>query len=68
MFEDTFKMDKSAFSVCTFEEAEAQDKAYWLSRTPQERLAALEYIRQMNYGYDPLTTRIQRVLTVVGPE
>jgi hypothetical protein len=68
MKEDTFKMDKTAFSVCTFDEAEEQDKAYWKSKTPQERIAALEFIRQMNYGYDPVTARIQRVLTVVEPE
>ncbi len=67
MIIDTFKMDKSAFSVCSFEEAEEQDKAYWLSKTPLERLAALEYMRQMVYGYDPDTARIQRILTVVEP-
>jgi hypothetical protein len=67
MIDDTFKMDKTAFSVCTFEEAEKQDKAYWLSKTPLERLAALEYMRQMLYGYDPDTERIQRILTVVEP-
>ncbi|OGU12488.1 MAG: hypothetical protein A2X61_02585 [Ignavibacteria bacterium GWB2_35_12] len=67
MFDDNFKMDKTAFSICTFEEAAEQDKAYWLSKTPQVRLAALEYMRQMLYGYDPDTARIQRILTVVEP-
>jgi hypothetical protein len=38
------------------------DLEYWLSRPPGERLAALEQLRQLTYGYDPATTRIQRVL------
>lgn len=62
---DTFKMDKATFSVLSsFEEADAADKTYWHSETPQERLAALELMRQINYGYDPITKRLQRVLEV----
>lgn len=41
------------------------EKTYWHSRTPQERLQALELMRQRAYGYDPATMRIQRVLEVV---
>jgi len=41
------------------------EKAYWHSRTPQERLQALELMRQRVYGYDPATMGIQRVLEVV---
>ena len=62
---DAFKMDKEKFSVlCSFEEADAADKAYWHSKTPQERMEALELMRQINYGYDPTTERLQRVLEV----
>ncbi len=62
---DAFKMDKEKFSVLSsFEEADAADKAYWHSKTPQERLEALELMRQINYGYDPTTERLQRVLEV----
>ena len=62
---DAFKMDKKKFSVlCSFEEAEAVDKTYWHSKTPQERMEALELMRQINYGYDPTTERLQRVLEV----
>lgn len=62
---DTFKMDKATVSVLSsFEEADAADKTYWHSKTPQERLAALELMRQINYGYDPITKRLQRVLEV----
>ena len=63
---DTFKMDKEEFSVLSsFEEADAADKAYWHSKTPQERLEALELMRQINYGYNPTTERLQRVLEIV---
>ena len=47
------------------EEAETIGPAYWHSRTPQERVWALELMRQKAYGYDPATTRLQRVLEVV---
>lgn len=57
-------MDKTAFSVTTLFE-KSNDKKYWLSKTPQERLQALEMMRQINYGYDPATTRLQRVLEIV---
>lgn len=63
---DAFKMAKEKFSVLSsFEEAEAADKAYWHSKTPQERLEALELMRQINYGYNPTTERLQRVLEIV---
>lgn len=62
---DAFKMDKATFSVLSsFEEADEADKTYWHSKTPQERLEALELMRQINYGYNPTTERLQRVLEV----
>jgi hypothetical protein len=62
---DAFRVDKETFSVLSsFEEADAADKAYWHSKTPQERLEALELMRQINYGYNPVTDRLQRVLEV----
>ena len=62
---DTFRVDKEAFSVLSsFEEAAETDKAYWHSKTPQERMAALELMRQITYGYDPTTERLQRVLEI----
>ena len=62
---DTFRVDKEVLSVLSsFEEAAEDDKAYWHSKSPQERLEALELMRQINYGYDPTTERLQRVLEV----
>ena len=66
MATERFKLDKSAFSVTTFKQAEADDRAYWWSVSPQQRLAALEQMRQINYGYDPATDRIQRTLEVIA--
>jgi hypothetical protein len=40
------------------------EKQYWLSKTPAERLIALEQMRRIVYGYDPSTTRHQRVLEI----
>ena len=55
-------LDRSAFAVfSSFAEADAADKAYWLSRTPHERLRQMETLRRMNYG-SRATERLQRVL------
>ncbi len=61
------RLDKTAFSVISLDD-EGGDKAYWLSRTPEERLEAAELMRQMNYGYDPATARLQRVFEIVKLE
>jgi hypothetical protein len=57
------KVDRSAFSVGHLYE-ESDEKQHWAQKTPYERLAALEQMRQILYGYDPTSTRLQRVLTV----
>ncbi len=63
MSEDDFpKLDRKHFSVA--ELAQAEDEHYWWSKTPAERLAALELMRQSMYGYDPARTRLQRVFAV----
>ncbi|MBI3118646.1 MAG: hypothetical protein HYZ00_08165 [Candidatus Hydrogenedentes bacterium] len=49
---DLFEFDKTAFSVCDLHDL-GNELEFWLSRTPEERLAAVEYLRQMTYGYDP---------------
>ena len=57
-------MDKSTLSVISLSE-ESDEKEYWHAKTPRERLEAVELMRQINYGYNPTTTRLQRVLEVV---
>ncbi len=38
------------------------DLAYWLSKTPEERVATVDYLRRQYYGN---ATRLQRVARVV---
>lgn len=60
------QVNKNALSVRhSFDETE--DKTYWLSRTPDERLQHVEFLRRINYG-EKATARIQKVLEVdTGP-
>jgi hypothetical protein len=60
----SLKMDKNIFSVVT-DFSEANDMEYWFSLSPLERLEAIELMRQIIYGYDPSSDRLQRVFTVV---
>ena len=59
------RVDRTAFSVTTLTEAEAADLAWWRSRTPDERLEALELSRQIAYGYDPAARGLSRFFEVV---
>ncbi|HEY5041402.1 MAG TPA: hypothetical protein VIK53_05310 [Verrucomicrobiae bacterium] len=43
------------------QEAEAADRAWWHSLTPQERLAHLEIARQYAYGSEMFDRRLSRV-------
>ncbi len=60
---DSLKLDKTAFTVTRLSDP-SDEKAYWLSRSPYERLQAVEILRQLNYGYRQSTARLQRVLEV----
>ena len=61
--EDFPGVQRTAFSVGSVLD-KSDEKSYWLSKTPAERLQAVELIRQIIYGYDPSTTRLQRVFEV----
>ena len=66
---EAIRLDKTAFSVVSsFEEADAIDKEYWRTQSPEARLEDLELMRQVMYGYDPISDRIERVLEVVKRE
>lgn len=53
-------------------ETHGSDPRYWRSRTPQERMWAMELMRQRAYGYDEHSVpRLQRVIefaTLKHPE
>jgi hypothetical protein len=57
-------IDRTAFSVVTFSEKQEDEKTYWLSKTPHDRLEAVEITRRILYGYDSATARLQRVFEV----
>lgn len=42
----------------------ADDVQYWLTRSPAERLAHLEYLRLINYGQAAVSGRLKRVLEI----
>jgi hypothetical protein len=58
-----FRVDKTAFSVASLFD-ESDEKDYWLSKSPYERLQAVELMRQVIYGYKPATIRFQRLFEV----
>ena len=60
MVDDRIQRDK--FEV--FSLSEADDSSYWLSRSPIERLEAIEFLRKAMFGSDRVSQGIQRVLTV----
>ena len=61
------RLDRSAFQIGSLND-DREEIEYWRAKTPEERMAALELMRQIIYGYDPATTRLQRVFEVVELE
>ena len=57
------KIDTMAFSVSKGFSI-SEEIEYWQSKTPEERLNAVEHMRQINYG-DSYTRHIQRFFEVV---
>jgi hypothetical protein len=56
-------VDRKAFSVTSLGD-DSFDMRFWLECTPAQRLEAVEQIRQIIYGYNPSTTRLQRILEI----
>ncbi len=71
MSEPTQRPDESPFptldrtALMLTSHADNSDDAYWQSRTPQERIEAVEMLRRLNYGLDATSSRLQRLLEVV---
>jgi len=61
---ETARIDRSALEIASIDECE-NERRYWRAKSPKERMQALELMRQIIYGYDPATTRLQRVFEVV---
>ena len=62
---DPTRVDRTALSITTHEEARREDLAYWHSRTPVERLQHLELLRELNYGSEVVNQGLQRVFAVL---
>ena len=63
---EEMRIDKTKFEILqSFEEARIADRKFWLSRTIEERFEAIEIMRQINYDYDPVNDRIQRVFQII---
>ncbi|HUT53663.1 MAG TPA: hypothetical protein VM658_09745 [bacterium] len=56
------RIDRTAFDVVSLREADDSD--YWLDRTPEERLNAMEFMRRVMYGRDRVSERLQRILEI----
>jgi hypothetical protein len=61
---DKYKLDRGVLETGHLT-SKPNGRQYWLSKTPDERFEALEILRQIAYGYDPATERLQRVFEVV---
>lgn len=48
----SYRLDKTAFKQTKLED-QGNNRAYWMSRTPAERLAAAWYLTCRAYGIDP---------------
>lgn len=57
-----FKLDRTVMTVTTLDKQGDDDLPYWLSRSREERLAAVEFLRRQQHG---TSIRIQRVLEVL---
>lgn len=57
------KMDRSTVSVVALSHT-GDERAYWGSKTPVERIQHMEILREINYG-DAASRRLQRIFEVV---
>lgn len=55
------RLDRNAITVTALNDIE-EEKKFWLSKTPLERLEAIELNRRLVYGKDRTASRLQRVL------
>ena len=60
---ESYRLDRTAFSVGDVD-SPSDEPAFWATKTPAERMAALEFMRVIAYGYDPATARLQRFLEI----
>ena len=52
-------LNKKIVTVTSLDDIE-EEKKYWFSKSPLERIEAIELNRRMIYGQDRVTSRLQR--------
>jgi len=58
------KLDRSIITIGTLEQDPLEETRFWLSKTPAERLMALERLQMRLSGYNNTTSRLQKTVTV----
>ena len=56
------KINRNFFDVVDLHKAD--DKSYWLRRSPAERMETIEFMRKVMFGHDRVSARLQRVLEI----
>jgi hypothetical protein len=56
-------LNKKIVSVTSLDDIE-EEKKYWISKSPLERIEAIEINRRMIYGQDRVTSRLQRFFEI----
>ncbi len=63
---ERIKINRNIINITAIDESD--EKEYWLAQTPEKRLEAIEMMRQVAYGYDENSARLQRVLGIAERE
>jgi hypothetical protein len=58
---DLHAEDRIRRDVFGFGTPDDDERGYWRTRSPEERLAAVELLRRINYGEAATSARLQRV-------
>ena len=53
------RLNKNIVNITSLDDIE-EEKKYWFSKSPLERIEAIEINRRMIYGQDRATSRLQR--------
>ena len=64
------RLDRTKLEVVNLSELDrkdAEDVEYWRKQPIARRLEAIERLRQISYGYDPVADRLPRRLEIVKP-
>ncbi len=59
---ENIKINRNIINITAIDESD--EKEYWVAQTSEKRLEAIEMMRQVAYGYDENSSRLQRVLEI----